>query len=147
MVVEELDALQDYLRSWQDLASAALEPNVFYEPWMLLPAIRAFGAGLRLRFVFVQASDPARPLGPPLLCGLFPLEIEGHYTGVSRRLPFATLRLWRKPRISYLCTPLLRAEYAPECLAAFFDWLAAGSHGCSLLEFDFVAATDRSGSS
>jgi hypothetical protein len=139
VVVEELDALQDYLRSWQDLASAALEPNVFYEPWMLLPALQAFGAGRRLQFVLVLAPDPARPLGPPLLCGLFPLEIEGRYTGVSRRLPFKTLRFWRRPEITYLCTPLLRAECARETIAAFFDWVAAGSHGCALLEFNFVS--------
>jgi hypothetical protein len=37
-----------------------------------------------------------------------------------------------------LCTPLLRADAARETLAAFFDWLAAGSHGCSLLELNFV---------
>ncbi len=139
VVVEDVAALEAYAQEWQDLASAALEPNVFYEPWLLLPALRAFGASDRLQFVLVLAADPARPSQPPLLCGLFPLERRNHFEGLSRKLPFKTLRFWRKPEITYLCTPLLRADVAREALAAFFDWLAAGSHGCSLLEFNFVS--------
>ncbi|HEV2668099.1 MAG TPA: GNAT family N-acetyltransferase, partial [Blastocatellia bacterium] len=49
-----------------------------------------------------------------------------------------TLRLW-KHKFCYLCTPLIRAGYGREVIAAFFDWLAAGSHGCSLMEFGFIA--------
>jgi hypothetical protein len=100
VVVEDLHALEAYAPAWEDLARAALEPNVFYEPWMLLPALRAFGAGQRLQCVLVLGSDPARPQGPARLCGLFPLERSEHYTGISRRLPFRTLRFWRKPEIT-----------------------------------------------
>jgi hypothetical protein len=139
VVVEDLDALEAYAPAWEALANSALEPNVFYEPWMLLPALRAYGAGQRLQCVLVLGADPARPQGPQRLCGLFPLERTEHYTGISRKLPFRTLRFWRKPEITYLCTPLLRAESAREALATFFDWVAAGSHGCSLLELNFVA--------
>jgi hypothetical protein len=105
---------------------------------MLMPAIRAFGAGQRVRFALITAPDPARPLGPPLLAGLFPLEQQSRYQGLSQKLPFKTLRLW-KHKYCYLCTPLIRAGYGREVIAAFFDWLAAGSHGCSLMEFTFIA--------
>src|SRR5215475_1718981 len=138
-VVEDLTDLEPYLSAWEDLAATAIEPNVFYEPWMLMPAIRAFGAGRRARFALILAPDPARPLGPPLLAGLFPLEIKGHYDGIARKLPLKTISLWRKPELIYLCTPLIRAGYGREVIAAFFDWLAAGSHGCSLMEFAFIA--------
>jgi CelD/BcsL family acetyltransferase involved in cellulose biosynthesis len=137
-VVEDLTALERYVPAWEDLAAAALEPNVFYEPWMLMPAIRAFGAGRRLRFALILAPDTARPTGAPLLAGLFPLEQQSQYQGLSKKLPFNTLRFW-KHKYCYLCTPLIRAGYGREVIAAFFDWLAAGSHGCSLMEFAFIA--------
>src|SRR5262245_46918990 len=137
-VVDDLTALEQYISAWEDLAAAAIELNVFYEPWMLMPAIRAFGAGRRLRFALILASDPARPLGPPLLAGLFPLEQQSQYQGLSQKLPFKTLRLW-KHKYCYLCTPLIRAGYGREVIAAFFDWLAIGGHGCSLMEFPSIA--------
>ncbi len=138
VVVNDLITLENYIASWEDLAEAAIEPNVFYEPWMLTHALRAYGDNRRSIFVLVQAPDPARPLGPPLLCGLFPLEIKDYYSGISRRLPLKTLCLWRKPEMTYLCAPLLRSGYAREALDAFFDWLDEGSHNCSLMEFGFV---------
>lgn len=137
-VVKDLADLEPYVSAWEDLAAAAIEPNVFYEPWMLMPAIRAFGARLRLRFALVLAPDPARPLGPPLLAGIFPLEQQSQYQGLGKKLPVKTLRLWKHEHC-YLCTPLIRAGYGREAIAAFFDWLAAGSHGCSLMEFPFIA--------
>ena len=38
---------------WDDLARHALEPNVFYEHWMMLPAVHGFGLGSHLQFIFV----------------------------------------------------------------------------------------------
>jgi len=138
VVIDDLTALEKYVPAWENLAAAALEPNVFYEPWMLMPAIRAFGAGQRVRFALILAPDPERPLEPPLLAGIFPLEQQSRYQGLSQKLPFKTLRLW-KHKYCYLCTPLIRAGYGREVIAAFFDWLDAGSHGCSLMEFAFIA--------
>jgi hypothetical protein len=138
VVVNDLTDLEKYVAAWEDLAAAAIEPNVFYEPWMLMPALRAYGVDRRSLFALVLAPDPARPLGPPLLCGFFPLELRDHYDGTSIKLPLKTLSLWRKPEMTYLCAPLLRAGYGREALAAFFDWLDACSHNCSLMEFGFV---------
>src|SRR5262245_32320525 len=138
VIVDDLTALEKRVAALEELAAAAIEPNVFYEPWMLMPALRAYGVDRRLLFALVQAPDPSRPLGPPLLCGFFPLELKDHYDGISKRLPLKTLCLWRKPEMMYLCAPLLRAGYGREALAAFFDWLEAGDYKCSLMEFGFV---------
>src|SRR5215470_6501987 len=138
VVINDLTALEKYVPAWEDLAANAIEPNAFYEPWMMMPAIRAFGAGRRLQFALVLANEPARYGGAPLLCGIFPLEQQNHYQGLSRKLPFKTLRLW-KYKYCYLCTPLVRQGYGPQVVAAFFDWLDAGSHNCSLMEFRFIA--------
>jgi Acetyltransferase (GNAT) domain len=138
VVISDLDALEKHVAAWEDLAGDAIEPNAFYDPWMLMPALQAYGAEKRSLFVLVQTPDPARPHGAPMLCGFFPLELGDNCEGVSARLPLKTLRLWRKPEMIYLCAPLLRKGYEREALAAFFDWLNAGVHGCSLMEFGFV---------
>ena len=138
IVVNDLTDMEKYVDAWEDLAGAAIEPNVFYEPWMLMPAIRAYGVNRRSLFVLVQAPDPARPFGPPLLCGLFPLELRDYYDSISSKLPLKTLCLWKKMEMTYLCAPLLRSGYGREALAAFFDWLDAGSQDCALMEFGFV---------
>src|SRR6266498_4637077 len=100
VIVDDLTALEKHIAAWEELAAAAVEPNVFYEPWMLMPALRAYGGAGRLLFALVQTPDPARPLGPPLLCGFFPLELKDHYDSISKRLPLKTLCLWRKPERS-----------------------------------------------
>jgi hypothetical protein len=68
-VLDHPATLAGHMAAWNDLAAAALEPNVFYEPWMLLPAIDSFGRGRELRYVLVYADQGN---APPLLCGLFP---------------------------------------------------------------------------
>src|SRR5215510_11353637 len=105
VVIKDLTALEKYVPAWEDLAANAIEPNASYEPWMMIPAIRAFGAGRNLQFALVLANEPARHDEAPLLCGIFPLEQQSHFQGLSRKLPFKTLRLW-KHKYCYLCTPL-----------------------------------------
>src|SRR5215475_15367473 len=115
VVIDDLTSLEKYVPAWEDLAAAAIEPNVFYEPWMMMPAIRAFGAGRRLQFALVLANEPALHDGAPLLCGIFPLERQSHFQGLSRKLPFKTLRLW-KHKYCYLCTPLVREGYGQQVI-------------------------------
>jgi CelD/BcsL family acetyltransferase involved in cellulose biosynthesis len=129
VVVEDAAGLTDHVPAWEALAAAAIEPNVFYEPWMLLPALRMFGSGERFRFVFVYWSDPGRPGGTPVLCGFFPLCVTRH-----SHLRASLLRLWSHD-YCYLCTPLLRAGQAREALNTFADWLATDPRGCALMEY------------
>jgi len=64
-------ALADFVPAWEELAAAAIEPNVFYEHWMLLPALRAFGAGKNIYVVLVLIHDPHNPDAPAKLVGCF----------------------------------------------------------------------------
>src|SRR6185503_17741180 len=134
VVLEDWTALNDHLADWEDLAASALEPNPFYEPWMLLPALESFSGGRRPRIALVFAPHPLRKLDPPILCGLFPLEVRRRYKG----LPIKHYRLWDHKYLS-LCTPLVRAEYARDCLGTFFDWIAENPDGCSLVELGPVS--------
>jgi hypothetical protein len=134
VALEDWTELNHYLDQWEDLAASALEPNPFYESWMLLPALESFSSGRSPRVVLVFAPNPLRKLAPPILCGLFPLEVRSRYRG----LPIKHYALWSHKYLS-LCTPLIRAQTAPDCLAAFFSWLELNPDGCSLIEMSSVA--------
>jgi CelD/BcsL family acetyltransferase involved in cellulose biosynthesis len=121
-----------HLAAWEELARSAPEPNAFYEPWMLRPAVEAFAANLSLRFAFVYRMDQQ---GSPLLIGFFPCEVRRRYKG----LPIRVLSLWRY-RHCFLCTPLLHGEHGKAALKAYFDWTRADRKGAHLLDFAFVHA-------
>ncbi|MDE2166382.1 MAG: GNAT family N-acetyltransferase [Alphaproteobacteria bacterium] len=134
-VVVERDAagLARHLRAWEELATEALEPNVFYEPWMLLPALQHLRGGAELAFVLVYAQDPASA-DQPVLCGFFPFERQTHY----KNLPFSALRLWKHVHC-FLCSPLIRGETAQACFQAVFDWAASDPRGAILIEFGGIS--------
>lgn len=128
VVIEDFNALEDYLQAWEDLAANALEPNPFYEPWMLMPALRAFTTGKHVRVVLVLDFKQ----GVPFLCGVFPLERKTRY----KKLPVAAYSMWQHLYCA-LCTPLIRTGSERECLNAFLDWLAS-ERDCALIEFNQV---------
>jgi len=123
---------------WEALAQAAAEPNVFYEPWMVLPAIDAFGAGRDLLFVLVFFPDPASPVRRPVLRGFFPLERQRRYHG----LPVRAASLWKYLHC-FLSTPLVHADHAEEVLKAFLEWLEAAPEIGSILELGGIAGEGR----
>ncbi len=123
--------LAKHVPAWEALAAVAAEPNVFYEPWMLLPAVRAFGRGRTLVFVFVYRDDPAG--GPPTLCGFFPFERRRHYRG----LPATVMTLWTHLHC-FLSTPLLRRGTVKACLRAVLSWAATARRGAALVELKQV---------
>jgi len=104
------------VEAWEDLAAQALEPNVFYEHWMLLPALRAYGAAADARVALVWRGATAG--GAPILAGLMPLA----FVTRSGRLSVSAARLWQHPHC-YLGTPLIRADCARECIGALLQWL------------------------
>lgn len=127
-------ALSRHIPEWESLAASAIEPNVFYEHWILLPAMEAFGAPGGIVCALVFAPRANRPTEQPVLCGLFPLVHERSYKG----LPTSVLRLWQDV-YTPLCTPLLRAGYAREALDAFFAWANAGGGQADLLDLRYIA--------
>jgi CelD/BcsL family acetyltransferase involved in cellulose biosynthesis len=127
--IKNFEMLEAYIQAWEDLARDALEPNPFYEPWMLMPALRGLATDKDLSVVLVLTIDQ----GEPLLCGVFPLEKHSRYKG----LPVAAFSLWRHIYCA-LCTPLIRRGYERECLNAFLDWLDE-ERGCSLMDFNLVS--------
>jgi len=127
--IRDFDELKEYLGQWEDLARDAIEPNPFYEPWMLIPALRSLAAGKDVRIVVVLD----RSENPPRLCGVFPIERVAHY----KKLPVAAFRLWQHIYCA-LCTPLIRNGGASETLDAFITWLGSERNN-ALMEFNHVS--------
>ena len=123
-VLRDRESLAAIVAPWEDLAAHAIEPNPFYEPWILLPALQAQGEGEQFRCVSIW--DEGR------LIGLFPFERRRRFKG----LPVATLTSWRHSAY-LLCTPLVRADAATECLRALVQWAVSDA---SVLELLYVPA-------
>jgi len=124
-VLTGLEAVAAFAPAWENMVPAAIEPNPFYEPWMLLPALEAFGVERGFRLVTVWNHDR--------LDAVLPLERTGSFRG----LPLPTLLSWRH-RHCLLCTPLVRADGAVETLATLLEWLRTDSDGASLVGLQYI---------
>src|SRR4051794_13145438 len=90
VLVRNINDLIAHLDDWESLAANASEPNVFYEPWMLLPALEHYGHASNLQFLLIFGNDANNPLAGPLLCGFFPLERRLGFKG----LPISVVSVW-----------------------------------------------------
>jgi CelD/BcsL family acetyltransferase involved in cellulose biosynthesis len=122
-VVRDPARLAAIVPEWEALAASACEPNPFYEPWILLPALAARGAG-ELRCLLMWEAGR--------LVGFFPFERQPRFKG----MPIATLTSWRHSA-HLLCTPLLTAHAAAGCLRELLAWRAADA---SAIDFRYVPA-------
>lgn len=128
-VVPDRAGLRERLADWEDLARQAIEPNVFYEPWYLLPALEALPEERSLFVLVWQPVNAQRR--KPVLCGFFPL--------VARRLhALMPVRVLANRTHIYNClaTPLLRQGHPVEVLTEFLGWLRTDPRGAALWQLD-----------
>jgi CelD/BcsL family acetyltransferase involved in cellulose biosynthesis len=118
-VLGDIASLQALVPQWEALAADAAEPNPFYEHWMLIPALQAYGADA-FRCVAVWQDGT--------LAALFPMWLQRRFRG----LPVPALRSYRH-RNMLACTPLLRAKHLAKSLAALLDEAPA-----PVMEFDWT---------
>jgi hypothetical protein len=126
-VARNLSELEPFRNAVAELALAAIEPNVFYEPFMLMPALKWLAADDDLRLVLVSREVSGGTKQD--LIGFFPLQIRQTYN----HFPIKTARLW-KHKFCYSCSPLLHREYAEEALNGFMQWLGSEPGNGHLLE-------------
>jgi hypothetical protein len=130
-VVESYQELRSYVDSWTRLASVALEPNVFYEPWMLLPALDLLPESRDVIFVLVFGrSDPS---GQVALTGFFPIFIRK----LPYHIPISIITTWIH-KYCFLSVPLLHRECAHQTLATFLDWLSASPYRGRIFDLRLV---------
>jgi len=118
VVVRDERGFEAFEAEWDELARAAVEPNVFYEPWYMRAAALAYPAVPALRLALVFATAPVAAPGQRLLCGVFPFQVKP----ASTRFPAPHMALWRHP-FSALSTPLVRIGRADDVIRAVFAWL------------------------
>lgn len=125
------NALRNYIPRWEKLAANALEPNVFYEPWMLLPAIEHIRDQENIYLVLI--FGPSDPDGVEPLWGLFPVEVLNR----CLRLPVRTLSFWQH-RYCYLTVPLVSRDHADQVIQAFWKWFEQNPLGCRVLDTNYL---------
>lgn len=121
--------LQQHLDAWHELTANAAEPNAYYEPWALQPALHHLGDGHDIRVLLVYLTgDPRHPA--PLLCGLMPWRRHRPMPGV----PFKALEPWLHP-YCFFGTPLLRRGHEVETLEAILSWARRDPLGAPVVRF------------
>lgn len=133
VVINDPAHLKAYMPILEELACEAVEPNVFYEPWMLFPALDNYANDRRVMFVLIYTEGSAVRDGIPVLSGFFPLEKRTTYRGI----PVRSLVLWRYPHC-YLSTPLVRRGNISLTLRMFLAWVRK-QHEYELLEMPQVS--------
>jgi CelD/BcsL family acetyltransferase involved in cellulose biosynthesis len=121
-ILRDAEGLRAIEPQWEALAADAAEPNPFYEPWLLLPALEAYGTE-SFRCVAVWQDGT--------LSALFPLRLEKRFRGI----PVGAARSWLH-RNMLVGTPLVRAKNAAASIDALlrsrvapvieFEWSSAG---------------------
>jgi CelD/BcsL family acetyltransferase involved in cellulose biosynthesis len=117
--VGDLATLACHHEEWSELAGRALEPNVFYEPDMLLPALRDLAPAPGWRVLLIRQEGR--------LIGLVPLQRYA-LGRISTGLMLELLRY----RHSFLHVPLIDADAATAALDGLLAWFAR-SGGPALL--------------
>ena len=93
-------ATPQFENEWQDLANRASEPNPFFEPWFLLPSLRAFFAGHRSAFTMFALRHGSE------LVGIIPLVRDWTYYGY----PVPHIRTWLHDN-AFCGSPLVACGY------------------------------------
>jgi hypothetical protein len=132
--LNDVEELRRYKDALDGIAEFAAEPNVFFEPWMLFPALEAYGRRKLLVFLLLFTDDHSGDPANSKLCGFIPLERRAWFHG----LPFPALTLWRYPH-SFLATPLLKKGRIDEAMDAFFTWVHNRRRGALLLELPRIS--------
>jgi Acetyltransferase (GNAT) domain len=128
------EALAQHWSAIADLSTRALEPNPFYEPWMLSGVLDGVvgNAELLCLLVFKNESPPAGSR----LCGFFPVTAFKRHHG----LPLRGFRLLGH-MYGFLGVPLIDREAAAEVLQHFF--CACRSAGAALVEFPLLPSDGK----
>jgi CelD/BcsL family acetyltransferase involved in cellulose biosynthesis len=129
----DLEELQDLEPAWQRLVATAIEPNVFHEPTLLLPALRQLANDEQVEVLLIEAPKRVFPAGPRVLCGLIPIVRRRTIGG----LPLKSWEVWRHP-YSFLGTPLLRRDCAREVLDYLFQIAAQVPRGARAIHFSQI---------
>ena len=110
--VRPLAELNSVVAAWDELATHAVEANIFYEPAFALAAAPLLGADVMAGLVWT--SEP-----PRRLAGFFPVRVERH----RYAMPLPVLAGWTHPYAPF-GTPLVHRDLTEAVIAAWLDHIA-----------------------
>lgn len=116
---------------WNELADQASEPNIFYHPAMLLPALELLDRQKAVRIIEARANGQ--------LIGMLPVETSPHYG----RFPIRCVTNMTHAQC-FFGAPLLRAGHEEAAWAALLDQMDADRAGGHFLH---LTAQDADGPS
>ena len=122
-------SVREYQVQWAALARSALASNVFYEPWMLLPALEYIRENENVQFLLIF-GPPEHGIEP--LWGFFPLEVQTR----CLHLPMRTLAFWQH-RYCYLTVPLVHAGHVDQVFDLFWRWFERNPLDCRVLDTNY----------
>lgn len=128
------DALALHGAAIADLATRALEPNPFYEPWMLAGVLDNVVGSANLWFLLIYKNEPSSSSAQ--LCGFFPVMPLTRHHG----LPVRSFRI-AGHTYCFLGVPLIDRDTASAVLLQFFA--ACRSFGAALVEFPKLPSGGR----
>lgn len=132
-MLDRWDEVAALAPDFEELAKNAIESSPCTEAWMLVPALRHLREDATIKVVLIYAPDTSKTARHEILCAVFPFEIKRGY----RHLPVTIYRLWNH-LYSLFPAPLLRRNYAAECVHRIFAWIADDGPALTLLEFPDV---------
>ncbi len=109
-----------FIEKWQALAAEVSEPNPFFEPWCLIPAMKHLHGGAKLALLSYVVDGRLR--------GLMPIERASRYYGY--RVPHAAIWLHDN---AFCSTPLVAAGYEQDFWHAVLAKLDAKPKGALFL--------------
>ena len=134
-VVHDIDELESIADRWQRLMETAIHPNLFFDPDLLIPALRHLN-DRDAAVLVIEAPRRMHPEGEPVLCGLMPLIRKRIYG-----LPLSGREIWKHDQC-FDCTPLLRRDCAAEAWRFALEYLAT-EQGVQLLSMNTVSGQDQ----
>lgn len=130
VVVTGREELAKYRDEWEKLAANAVVTNVFYEPWVLLPAMDIFPDLDDVIVVLIYERDDS---SRSVLAGLFPLTIRKAPLGLPIALVSTLIH-----KYCYFSMPLIHRDYLDRVLKQFFDWMRQNPYHGRLLDMRLV---------
>lgn len=137
-IVRDYNELETYVPQWTELAHNAVDANAFYEPWMVLPALRNLQSKSNVLFLLLYADNSKEPDDLPHLCGFFPLVQEKTFRGI----PCKVLRLM-STTYSRLCTPLIDRNFIKESVSAVLNWVEKSPESAPLIALSDITGEGR----
>jgi len=113
IIIKTPEELEEYIPAWEKLVKNATDENIFFEPSILIPALRYLN-NEQAFILLIFADDVPKEQG---LIGLFPLVSSKKYKG----LPIPHLSIWKTPQC-FLGTPLVHKDYIQAGLEYLFQW-------------------------